>query len=891
MSKKKKTSAKQTKPNLQKPPAKPAKEAAVQKQSAPETSVELDVPLKSVQAQTQPAKGKKLDQSASRPSKAESSKAKAESSAKPEPSSSSRGQSSAKQTAPKSAQSQAKQQKKDSVQQPPEPKKKEEAKPAAKSQKGGKGAKKKDKAPRQSVETVLPPVEPSVSEATPIPESASASAPEAKRRVPKTLIDEETDFSPGRQGAEGDSTTAAQPASAASADAPAPTDAPRRVAKTILEVNIGGLKEAAAKATGIENKAQAPPPQQREVAKTLMDASTDGLRDTVEASSRAIEDEIAAAIRESDASAEGLADAVEALSRAKEDEIAAAIRESQAEAVAQIEPTASPSPASEPTDAEQMVANAAKHPEVKQADRKIAKTMLDFRADELFELANSDFDTLVEEAEPQNPSTPAAPPASPAPEPAAVQPRRVAKTMLELDVPDVNAIVEAAQSTAVESLAQEPVAQEPVAQERRSTYDEVSMDDLNEFAQALREDKPMSARAERLRKTMLGIRKHGLASSASLPGVKTTGETQQPQIAAQDTPVRVSRSLHPLDNFSFDNLCPADDETKAETQGDSQGDSFQDAPAESVWPGTVRRIGHDDPPSAPPEAPPEAPADAEFRGVTTVWPHDEEQKEQQQQQGQEVTARAVKPERFVAKTMLDMDFLKESLSASVIRAEEKLAESIALKAQEPPKQTLTSDDYKLASPNCPFVWTDGGVSKDRVRYCTHCSSQVYDFSGFDMAEAQSLIFKRENREGAHLYKREDGKFLTNDCPIAVKKKKDKAMLVGGGALALILLLIMVVISLITPQPQVATTRPVEAGTEKPAPAAGSSDLKPSSASTSATGAEPEGTFHYKRGKGITQSPAPAPTVVVPPEDTTVPGTNSGFDEGGRFWQYTDKGNN
>jgi hypothetical protein len=904
MSKKKKTSAKQTKPNLQKPSAKPAKVAAASKKGTPKTSADLDVSSKSVQMQPEQAKGKKLDQGAAKSSRPESSKAKTESSAKLAPSSSKPQQSSPKQAAPKTAPDQPKQQKREAGQQPVELKKQEKAKPSPVGQKAGKGGKKK--AVRQSAESSSPRIETAVAEVDQnelVSASASISEesfpPEAKRKVPKTLIEEESEFSPDRQGSEGDSTSALQPTSVAPgptpANVPSSADAPRKVAKTVLEVNIGGLKEAAAKATGLENKTPAPPPAERKVAKTLMDVSTDGLRDAVEASSRAIEDEIAAAIRESDASSEGHRDAVEVSARAIEDEIAAAIREPEAEA------GADQTQASEPASTDQVVAHAAKHPDVKQADRKIAKTMLDFRTDELFELANSDIDTLVEEDVLQSPSTQAAPPASTIPEPTAALPRKVAKTMLELDVPDVNAIVEAAQAAGQEPAAQAPSVQStaeqstaeqaPVAQARHSPYDEVSMEDLNEFAQALREDKPMSARAERLRKTMLGIRKHGLASSVSMPGVEMTGETKHQEMGAQDAPVRVSRSLHPLDNFSFDNLCPADDDTKADSPGDSQPDahdvaqveSQSDAQAESVSPGTVE-LDHD---------PHEAPAAGEFKGVSTVWPHEKQQRDELPQQQDEARTGTAKPERFVPKTMLDMDFLKESLSASVVRAEEKLAESIALKASAPPKQTLTGDDYKLAHPNCPFVWGDDS-GKERVKYCTQCSAQVYNFTGFDMAEAQALIFKRENRENAPLYKREDGKFMTSDCPIAVKKQKDRTMLIGGAALALILLVVMVVASFLAPQPPPPTAPTTVESKSKKTPATGDKALTEEAPSTT-TGVPTKGSsgaYHYIRGKGVVKN---EPIIVQPqpqqPDDTTVPGTTSGYDEGGQFWQYTDKGNN
>ncbi len=859
MSKKKKTSAKQTKPNLQKPSAKPAKDAPAPKKNAPETVETKESATKAVKAEVPQLKEKKPEPSASKPTKSDTGKTKTEPSGKSETHSASPAQTLSKpeQTAKKQsdAKSEPKQPAKDDNQQPVEIKKKEETKPASKSQKGGKSSKKKDKTPRQSVESETEP---------------AVSAVEVQELAPFKPADQETDFSPGREASEGEpasapvTSVAADAPADASQDAPASGDAPRKVAKTLLEVNIGGLKEATAKATN--------QPPQREVAKTLMDASIEVRRDSLEASAKAIEDEIAAAIRESESVVENSPSVVEPVS----------------DVASKSEPVASAPPPSQPTAAEQMVAEAAKNPGVKPADRKIAKTMLDFRADEFFELANTEIDTLVDDPAPEPASSSAPAAAAPAPaEPPAVQPRKVAKTMLEVDVPNIQANVQAAQAQVSQAVEPEPVAQEPIAK-RRSNYDDVSMEDLNEFAQALKEDKPMSARQERLRKTFLGIRKHGLASSASMAGVGTTGETKQPQISAADAPVRVSRSLHPLDNFSFDDVCPAEDNVAAEAAVDAAPAAAAALHDESQAKSGTVELDHNQH---------EAPPAGEFTGVSTVWPHDQEQQVQVQQQQQQeqleadVKAGTVKPERFVARTMLDMDFLKESLSASVSRAEEKLAESIAQKASEPPKQTLTSDDYKLAQSKCPFVWADGDLTKDRVRYCTQCSSQVYNFAGFDMAEAQALIFKRENRENAPLYKREDGKFMTNDCPIAVKKHKDKTMLIGGALLALILLVIMVIASFLSPQPPPAPAPTVDSGAPTaPATDRKSTDKSSSTTTTSAPTKDAPGAYHYVRGKGVVKS---QPIVVPPPapEDTSVPGTTSGYDEGGQFWQYTDKSNN
>lgn len=865
MSKKKKTSAKQTKPKTQKPAAKPAKETAAPKRDVAEPKKEASKPAAT---QVSQAKEKKPDQADSKQSISEAS-----SKGKPEAAS--------KSVSSKQEPAQAKVDSKPASPPPSEAKKVEAAKSTAKGQTSGK--RKKDKTPRQSAESqddelaavAEPQEEPVLSPTGDVSEEAKresvidepaantpvsapleansisnveAEAPfpagEAKRKVAKTLIDEDVNFSPNLD---------------------VPSDSVEKKAaeatNTKPESNVGALHEAASKATGTAPNAQEPP---RKVARTLMDFDSAGLRDAVEASARAIEEEIAAAIKESE-----------------------------------VDSAAPPSVAP-------------KAPVPKPADRKIAKTMLDFKAEEFFELA--DFATgTEEEAAEQSPhpgqsatdpsvSTPAAESVSPPPQ----QPRKVAKTMLEVDVSNINAVVEAANAKE----------QEP-PRDFSAGYDDVSMDDLNEFAQALRDNTAMSppgSRAERLRKTMLGIRKHGLVSSPSMPGVSLPSENTAPEVPASTAPVRVSRSLHPLDNFSFDNLCPADEDASSVSQDQSMAPDH-DVLADSAPSGDTAvsadwRSAGDQGAEVKKKTgtvelsqSPHSQADGDFKGVTTVWPHDQE-KQEQQEQPTEAKQGSIKPERFIPKTMLDMDFLKESLSASVSRAEERLAESIAQKASEPPKQVLTADDYKMVSPNCPFVWADNPDNpKERVKYCTECSAQIYNFTGFDMTESQSLIFKRENRQNAPLYKREDGKFMTNDCPIALKKKKDKQMLIGGAALVLVLLVIMVVASFMAPQPPAPSA---------PSAADSSSTSSDSTSSSTTTGsavsvpdskepgagkngnAEAPGTFHYKKGKvtqSPTQSPGTVPPVTVPDENPTIPGTTSGYDEGGQFWQYTDKGNN
>lgn len=77
--------------------------------------------------------------------------------------------------------------------------------------------------------------------------------------------------------------------------------------------------------------------------------------------------------------------------------------------------------------------------------------------------------------------------------------------------------------------------------------------------------------------------------------------------------------------------------------------------------------------------------------------------------------------------------------------------------------------YEIASP-CGQDW-DGMTGDDKCRHCDLCDKKVFNLSSMTDSEVSSLI------EGSadvcvRLYKREDGKVLTEDCPIglaAVKK--------------------------------------------------------------------------------------------------------------------------
>ncbi len=158
----------------------------------------------------------------------------------------------------------------------------------------------------------------------------------------------------------------------------------------------------------------------------------------------------------------------------------------------------------------------------------------------------------------------------------------------------------------------------------------------------------------------------------------------------------------------------------------------------------------------------------------------------------------------LARTKLDPDEMRKTVSKSISQTEIKVAELIEARANEPPKPFHPIENYRAASP-CSVRW-EGTDPKERVRICQSCKLQVYDFTGLEQPEADELILQRENRQNAPLFKRADGKFLTSDCPLALKKKREQMLSIGGGVVLLVILLVWLILSP-KPAPNVVTQSP------------------------------------------------------------------------------------
>jgi hypothetical protein len=82
------------------------------------------------------------------------------------------------------------------------------------------------------------------------------------------------------------------------------------------------------------------------------------------------------------------------------------------------------------------------------------------------------------------------------------------------------------------------------------------------------------------------------------------------------------------------------------------------------------------------------------------------------------------------------------------------------------KSAFGLDNLRVATP-CPKAWADM-VGDDRVRFCDHCSLDVYNLAELTEKETQSLILASEGKLCARLFRRADGTVITKDCPVGLQ---------------------------------------------------------------------------------------------------------------------------
>ena len=252
-------------------------------------------------------------------------------------------------------------------------------------------------------------------------------------------------------------------------------------------------------------------------------------------------------------------------------------------------------------------------------------------------------------------------------------------------------------------------------------------------------------------------------------------------------------------------------------------------------------------------------ARSENTGTAAALPESEARSENTET----ASARPQVRQQFVAKTMLDHSLLLEAVSRSTAKKELEVAQRLKEKSNEPPKPPVVP--IKGDRPATPCAWTwEETESKDKYRYCATCQTPVYNLAGMERPEAEALIFNRENRKKFTLYSRADGKFMTTDCPVQVKRKNDLIMLAIGA-----IVLVVAAITIMTLMPPAPLPAPT-ASTSAP-------NVVRRSPTSQASVNRQNGSSHFEAGQGLQTFALPAPTATT--TRTADP------DEDGSFWKY------
>jgi hypothetical protein len=101
------------------------------------------------------------------------------------------------------------------------------------------------------------------------------------------------------------------------------------------------------------------------------------------------------------------------------------------------------------------------------------------------------------------------------------------------------------------------------------------------------------------------------------------------------------------------------------------------------------------------------------------------------------------------------------------------------------------DGIRVASP-CPISW-EQMRGNDRVRFCTECQLNVYNFAELTRTEAEEVLRTTEGRLCGRLYLRADGTLITKDCPVGFRATRRRAARLAGAVFAALISMVSVVL--------------------------------------------------------------------------------------------------
>lgn len=90
----------------------------------------------------------------------------------------------------------------------------------------------------------------------------------------------------------------------------------------------------------------------------------------------------------------------------------------------------------------------------------------------------------------------------------------------------------------------------------------------------------------------------------------------------------------------------------------------------------------------------------------------------------------------------------------------------------------------VASP-CAAKWEEM-AGDERVRFCSLCQLNVYNFKEMTRREVERLLTRKEGRVCARLYQRADGTLITRDCPRGLREVRQRTMRAASALFAALL---------------------------------------------------------------------------------------------------------
>lgn len=91
------------------------------------------------------------------------------------------------------------------------------------------------------------------------------------------------------------------------------------------------------------------------------------------------------------------------------------------------------------------------------------------------------------------------------------------------------------------------------------------------------------------------------------------------------------------------------------------------------------------------------------------------------------------------------------------------------------------DNLYIAAP-CTIAW-DTMQGDDRKRLCSGCSRHVFNVSDMTRNEANQFLEENGTTQCMIFYRRQDGTIMTDNCPVGLRKLRDKAKAFAGAAAA------------------------------------------------------------------------------------------------------------